>query len=76
MNWLGHKQIPFVIVYTKTDRLKPPQVQPNIERIQQGFLEEWSELPQQFITSAIKKEGREEILAFINQLNQEIAEDE
>lgn len=76
MNWLGHKQIPFVLVYTKTDRLKPAQVAPNIELIQQGFLEEWSELPQQFVTSAIKKEGREEILDFINNLNQQINEEE
>ena len=72
MNWLGFKQIPFVIVYTKTDRLKPIQVQPNIERIQQGFLEEWTELPHQFITSSINKGGRTEILSFINQLNQQI----
>lgn len=76
MNWLGNKQIPFVIVYTKTDRLKPPQVQPNIERIQQGFLEEWSELPQQFITSSVQKGGREDILAFIDNINQQLADGE
>ena len=75
MNWLGLKQIPFVIVYTKTDRLKPHQVQPNIEKIQKGFLEEWTELPQQFITSSIKKDGRKEILDFIADLNQQIKEE-
>ena len=75
MNWLGLKQIPFVIVYTKTDRLKPHQVQPNIEKIQKGLLEEWTELPQQFITSSIKKDGRKEILDFIADLNQQIKEE-
>lgn len=75
MNWLGLKQIPFVLVYTKTDRLKPAQVQPNIEKIQAGFLKEWAELPQQFITSAIKKDGRDELLSFIENLNKSM-EDE
>ena len=75
MNWLGLKQIPFVIVYTKTDRLKPHQVQPNIEKIQKGFLEEWAELPQQFVTSSVNKEGRKEILDFIADLNQQIKEE-
>ncbi len=74
MNWLGLKQIPFVIVYTKTDRLKPHQVEPNIEKIQKGFLEEWEALPQEFVTSAIKKEGRDELLSFIDQLNKEMIE--
>ena len=75
MDWLGLKQIPFVIIYTKTDRLKPHQVQPNIEKIQKGFLEEWAELPQQFVTSSVKKEGRKEILDFIANLNQQIKEE-
>ncbi len=76
MKWLGNKQIPFVLVYTKTDRLKPAEVDSHIERIQQGFLEEWSELPQQFITSSIKKGGREEILAFIDSINQQLTDDQ
>lgn len=74
MNWLGFKQVPFVLVFTKTDRLKPHQVQPNIERIQKGFQEHWADLPQHFVTSSIKKEGREELLGFIQDLNTQIKE--
>ncbi len=72
MNWLGDKRVPFIIVYTKTDRLKPAEVQPNIDRIRTTLLEHWDELPQEFITSSIQKEGRTEIMEFIRGVNGEI----
>ncbi|MFK7980102.1 MAG: ribosome biogenesis GTP-binding protein YihA/YsxC [Saprospiraceae bacterium] len=72
LNWLGDKNVPFAIVYTKTDRLKPAEVQPNIDRIRASFLAHWSDLPQEFITSSVKKEGQTEILAFVDGINQEI----
>lgn len=68
INWLGEMQIPFVLVYTKTDRLKPEEREQNIGRIQQALLEHWAELPQQFITSAEKGIGRKEILGFIEEV--------
>jgi len=74
MSWLGDKRVPFVLVYTKTDRLKPVEIQPNIERIQKGFKENWETLPQEFITSSIKKEGREELLSFIAAQNEVLKE--
>ncbi len=72
MNWLGDKQVPFIIVYTKTDRLKPAEVQPNIDSIRTTLLEHWAELPQEFITSSIQKIGQDEILGFIDEVNKEI----
>lgn len=72
MNWLGAKSIPFIIIYTKTDRLKPAEIQPNIDRIRNELLNHWENLPQEFITSSIKKEGREEIMAFIEEVNKDI----
>lgn len=72
LNWLGDKQVPFVLVYTKTDRLKPVEVQPNIDIIRTGLLEHWTELPQEFITSSIEKIGQKEILGFIDEVNKEI----
>ncbi|MCB9275945.1 MAG: YihA family ribosome biogenesis GTP-binding protein [Lewinellaceae bacterium] len=74
VNWLGEKQVPFVIVYTKTDRLKPEELESNVERIRAALLEYWNELPQQFVTSAVKREGKEEILHFIGQINQQYYE--
>ncbi|MCB0615907.1 MAG: YihA family ribosome biogenesis GTP-binding protein, partial [Phaeodactylibacter sp.] len=69
INWLGKAAIPFVIVYTKTDRLKPEELEANVLKIQQALLEHWNELPQQFITSAVKNEGQEGILQFISEVN-------
>ncbi|WP_235298987.1 ribosome biogenesis GTP-binding protein YihA/YsxC [Portibacter marinus] len=63
---LGESMIPFVIVYTKIDGVKPMKRANNIKSIEEKLLEEWTELPQTFITSSTKKEGREEILSFID----------
>ena len=70
INWLGEARIPFVIVYTKTDRLKPEELESNISAIQQALLQYWQELPQQFITSSVKGEGKDEFLQFINEVNE------
>lgn len=69
INWLGEMRIPFVICYTKTDRLKDEERQQNIEAFQKALLEYWNELPQQFVTSANRGWGRAEILNFIEQVN-------
>lgn len=74
INQLGADGIPFVIVYTKIDKSKPGKVERNIEAFQAALLEEWDTLPQQFKTSSEKKIGGEEILDFIEQINQQVEE--
>ena len=69
MNTLGERLVPFVIAYTKTDRINPQEVEPNIEKIQAAILEHWEALPQQFITSAERGHGRQEMLTFIEDIN-------
>jgi len=69
INWLGERAIPFVIVYTKTDKLKKTQVKENVDRIRKGLLKYWESLPDQFITSSENNVGKEEILKFIGDLN-------
>ncbi len=71
MNWLGQNRIPFVIVYTKTDRLKPDELEAKIATIQQKLLEYWEALPEQFLTSSDERTGKDEILQFINEINQQ-----
>jgi len=68
INWLGEMHVPFVLVYTKTDRLKPQDLEANLEAIQNKLLEYWNELPQQFSTASNKGIGKEEILEFIGGL--------
>lgn len=74
VNWLGQARVPFVIVYTKTDRPKPEELNPNIEKIRAALLEHWNELPQQFITSSNKRTGRDEILEMIEIVNEKFTE--
>jgi GTP-binding protein len=72
INWLGECQVPFVIVYTKIDRLKKKELESNIEKIQQEILKTWDSLPQQFYTSGKKAIGRDEILGLIEEVNEKI----
>jgi GTP-binding protein len=69
LNWMGENRIPFVLVYTKTDRILPRDLKSNLKRIQDEILKYWEELPPQFITSAEKKRGKEEILSFVQESN-------
>lgn len=71
INWLGEARIPFVIVYTKTDRLKPEELETNIGLIRKALLEHWNELPRQFVTSSVGGQGKEDILQFIREVNEQ-----
>ena len=69
MEWLAEKEIPFVMTFTKTDKLGKVVLAKNINTYKVEMLKEWNELPQIFITSAEKKTGTKEICDFIEQLN-------
>ncbi|MCU0355127.1 MAG: ribosome biogenesis GTP-binding protein YihA/YsxC [Cytophagales bacterium] len=70
MQWLGENGLPFVIVFTKTDKQSNTRTQALIEEYKIQMLEYWEEMPRWFATSAEKKTGKEEVLAFIDELNQ------
>ena len=74
MNHLGMQNIPFCILFTKSDKLKPLELKAAIEAYQQEILEEWEELPPTIITSSIEKSGREEILEYIHRMNSTFTE--
>lgn len=69
MNWFGANQLPFCIVFTKSDKVKSSALPDNIENYKKKLLEEWEELPDIFITSAEKKLGLEDIITFIDKTN-------
>ncbi len=69
MNWMGKMRIPFVIVYTKTDKMGISKRNKQLQMFRDEMHKYWNELPQEFITSSEKKTGQEEILDFINELN-------
>ena len=69
MQWLAEKEIPFSIIFTKIDKLSKNKLSKNLNHFKKKMLTEWSELPNIFTSSAIKKEGLKEILDYINNLN-------
>jgi len=73
-NWLGAIPVPFVIVYTKSDKNKTRELNKNVKNFENAMLESWESVPQQFVSSSEKKVGRDEVLNFISDLNNEFYE--
>lgn len=67
MEWLGLEAIPFVMVFTKADKLSGQALNRNIKKYNSAMLERWEELPSQFRTSAISGDGKDEIIGFIEE---------
>lgn len=72
MQWLGENQIPFHIIFTKADKLKPLALERNIAHYAEVMKEYWEEMPAYFVTSSSNNMGREELLAYIEELNTSI----
>lgn len=71
MEWMGTTGIPFCIVFTKADKLKPGAIQKNISLYLQRMLDSaWEETPHHFITSSGTGAGRDALLEYIDQVNQ------
>ena len=72
MQWLGEHQVPFCIIFTKADKLKPKMLEKNINHYQDKMLEIWEEMPEFFVSSATSKLGQDEILDYIDAINNEL----
>ena len=72
MNWCGEKQLPFSMVFTKTDKLSSTALQKNLAKYKKEMVKYWAELPPVFITSAQSKLGQEKMLNYIGELNNAI----
>ena len=72
MAWLGEKEIPFSIVFTKVDKMSKGKVSINLEKYINILKESWEELPPIFITSSEKRQGGDEILDYIESINKEL----
>lgn len=69
MQWLGENMIPFSIIFTKADKLKPKAIDNHVEDYKTIMLETWEEMPNYFITSASKNIGKDEVLDYIDSIN-------
>ncbi|NDV77537.1 ribosome biogenesis GTP-binding protein YihA/YsxC [Dysgonomonas sp. 511] len=72
MEWLGESEVPFVIVFTKIDKLSKSKLKENIDRYVEKLHETWEEIPPVFYTSSEHKLGNEEILDYIDGINKSL----
>lgn len=72
MEWLGTHQIPFAIIFTKADKLNPKAQSEHVSSYLKELLADvWETLPPYFVTSSSKQTGRDEVLDYIEDINQE-----
>ena len=72
MEWLGENEVPFAIVFTKGDKLGKVRLRENVEAYKQKMLETWVELPPVFVTSAETGIGGDELLQYIESINESV----
>jgi len=71
MEFLGENEIPFCIIFTKSDKLKLSELNKNIQFYNKKLTSTiWEEMPQYFVTSATSSHGKEELLNYIDEVNQ------
>lgn len=69
MEWLGISEVPFTIIFTKIDKLRPEELKTNLENYEKKMFETWETMPGYYISSAETGDGTNEILNFIELLN-------
>ena len=69
IEWLGDSSLPFVIVYTKIDKVSQKERSKTITQMHKELSEYWEEMPMMLETSAIKGTGRDDVLDFIEKTN-------
>ncbi len=75
MRFLGENQIPFAIIFTKADKLPSSKLNKQLMSYKRKLLEHWESLPVNFLTSSTSKLGRDEVLNFIDSVNEDVADD-
>ena len=77
MEYLGESEIPFAIIFTKADKIGKTKVASHIAAYKKQMLaNNWAEMPQYFITSSLEATGRDSILDYIDQINEDIFKNE
>lgn len=73
VNQMGEWQLPFAIVFTKADKMKPGGLQRNVDLFAAALRENWEALPPFFISSSTDKSGKQEILQYIQGILKSVA---
>lgn len=72
MEWLATNAIPFVMIFTKADKLKRSKIDKTVQTYKDIMLEQWEELPEMFLSSAETGKGKDQILNYIEEINNSI----
>ena len=76
MEWLGENEVPFAIIFTKIDKISRGRLTDNLNQYKEKLLETWEELPPILLSSSETKDGREEILDYIQSINQQLRDEQ
>lgn len=68
INWLGESRVPFTIIFTKADKIGPNALNTKVEAYKEHLRQTWENLPDMFVSSAVNKMGKEEILDYIEKI--------
>jgi GTP-binding protein len=74
ISWLGENEVPFSIIFTKTDKISGSKLIENVDKYKAKLLEMWEEIPPVFFSSSERKRGRDEVLTYINNINTSLKE--
>ena len=74
IQWLGENGVPFSIVFTKADKLSKGKLSGNVQKYINRLMDDWEEIPPYFITSSETRQGRDELLNYIQEINQSLLE--
>lgn len=73
ITYLGEIELPFCIIFTKADKISKGKVAQHVASYRKAILaNNWEEMPHHFVTSATEQTGREGLLSYIDEINQEI----
>jgi len=70
LEWFGQHQVPFILVFTKADKINSRHINSMVGNYMKTLQEQWEELPQYFISSAKDALGKEDILKLIKETNE------
>jgi GTP-binding protein len=72
MQWLGEHEIPFSIIFTKADKLRPKAIEDHIDKYKSILLKTWEEVPSYFVTSSTNYTGKDAVLNYIDTINKDL----
>lgn len=74
IEWLGEESVPFAIIFTKADKNRQGELRKNVDTFLRTLHHTWEELPPYFVTSSERSTGRDELLDYIEGINQQLAQ--